>query len=43
MSPFEANIAENSQMLLGMLAAASQWPGGEAIAASLATKLNDIL
>ena len=43
MSPFEVNITENPQMPLGMLAAASRWPGGEAIAVSLATKLNDTL
>ena len=43
MSPFEANTAENPRMPLDVLAAASRWPGGEAIAVSLATRLNDIL
>ena len=43
MSPFEADSAENPRMLLDVLDAASRWPGGEAIAVSLATKLNDIL
>ena len=43
MSPFEADTAENPRMPLDVLAAASRRPGGEAIAVSLATKLNDIL
>ena len=43
MSTFEADTAENPRMPLDVLAAASRRPSGEAIAVSLATKLNDIL
>ena len=43
MSPFEADTGENPRMPLDVLAAASRRPGGEAVAVSLATKLNDIL
>ena len=43
MSPFEADTAENPRMPLDVLATASRRPGGEAIAVSLATKLNNIL
>lgn len=43
MSPFKADTTESSRIPLYVLAAASRWPGGEAIAISLTTKLNDIL
>ena len=43
MSPFEADTSENPRMPLDVMAAASRRPGGEAIAVSFATKMNDIL
>ena len=43
MSPFEADLSENPRMPLSIMAAGSRRPGGETVAVSFATKMNDIL
>ena len=43
MSPFEADTSENPRIPLDVMAAASRRPGGEAIAVSFTTKMNNIL
>ena len=42
-SPFEADTSENHRMPLNIMAAASHRPGGETIADSFTTKMNNIL